>query len=173
MKLWKNKPKTNFKASVTDLPLGNPRNEGQIQKALSFYFQKRSGSRASYFLLQTAVNFCEASLKNFSCRNDVRVRSMTRRILKGNILSYILSWKMIDISLESWINVVFIYICYIPYILDFSLQPNMFFSQFSCSSISDVMASTTLVFPLFQWYEPSCRLQLVPIHRWFLLVLPT
>ena len=126
MKLWKNKPKTNFKASVTDLPLGNPRNEG-ISK---IFFQKRSGSSASYFLLQTAVNFCEARLKNFSCRNDVRVRSMTRRILKGNILSYILSWKMIDISLESWINVVFIYICYIPCILDFSLQPKIFFRNF-------------------------------------------
>ena len=131
MKLWKNKPKTNFKASVTDLPLGNPRNEGQIQKALSFYFQKRSGSRASYFLLQTAVNFCEASLKNFSCRNGVRVRSMTRRILKGNILSYILSWKMIDISLESWINVVFIYI-YVTYLtfLIFLCNQICFFRNF-------------------------------------------
>ena len=134
MKLWKNKPKTNFKASVTDLPLGNSQNEGQIQKALSFFFQKRSGSSASYFLLQTAVNFCEASLKNFSCRNDIRVRRMTRRTLKGNILSYILSWKMIDISLESWINVVFIYIYIILHTFHswffFSTKNNVFFRNF-------------------------------------------
>ena len=46
----------------------------------------------------------EASLANFWSPNEVSVRGMTRQILRDNILSYAWkSWKMIDISLGSWI----------------------------------------------------------------------
>ena len=62
------------------------------------------------------------------------MRRMTRRTLKGNILSYILSWKMIDISLESWINVVFIYIYITLHTFHswffFATKNNVFFRSF-------------------------------------------
>ena len=47
--------------------------------------------RSEKFVCSDFLAEWKTALKNFSCRNDVRVRRMNRRILKDNILSCILS----------------------------------------------------------------------------------